>query len=144
MREIQWAERYRTGVPFVDAQHQELFRAVARIQESLARQLDEQVLRLQLEELLSMLKHHFRDEEGFLQHHGYPDLLEHIAEHTALLGELEQIAQRYQQSAAPLASMMGTFLGGWLRHHISEGDFRYARFLKERGIKTDPAPPSVS
>lgn len=137
MREIQWAERYRTGVPFVDAQHQELFRTVARLQESLARSVGDETLRVQLDDLLGLLKQHFRDEETFLQRHGYPDLLEHVAEHTALFSELEQIKLRYEQSAAPLASMMGTFLGGWLRHHISEGDFRYARFLREQGVNPE-------
>lgn len=137
VREIQWAERYRTGIPFVDAQHQELFRVVARLQESLARNLGDPVLRSQLDELLSLLKTHFRDEEEFLRRYGYPDFLEHMAEHTSLLGELEQIRVRYEQSAAPLASMIGTFLGGWLRHHISEGDFNYAKFLRERGLNIE-------
>lgn len=137
MGEIQWAERYRTGIPFVDAQHQELFRVVARLQESLARNAGDPALRNQLDELLSLLRVHFRDEEEFLRRHGYPDLLAHVAEHTALQGELEQIQQRYERNAAPLASMIGTFLGGWLRHHISEGDFNYARFLRERGLSVE-------
>lgn len=144
MREIQWAERYRTGIPFVDAQHQELFRVVARLQESLARCLADQILRDQLDDLLQLLKEHFRDEEDFLRHYDYPDLLVHVAEHTNLLGELAQIKLRYEQAAAPLASMIGTFLGGWLRHHISEGDFLYAKFLRERGLNAEDvqAPPS--
>jgi hemerythrin len=137
VREIQWAERYRTGIPFVDAQHQEIFRVVARLQESLARSLGDQVLRGLLDELLSLLKQHFRDEEDFLRHYDYPGLLEHMTEHTNLFGELEQIKLRYEQAAAPLASMIGTFLGGWLRHHISEGDFLYAKFMRERGHNTD-------
>lgn len=133
MGEIQWAERYRTGIPFVDAQHQELFRVVARLQESLARNAGEPALRAQLDDLLSLLQEHFRDEEEFLRRYGYPNLLDHVAEHTAMFGELEQIKLRYERNAAPLASMIGTFLGGWLRHHISEGDFNYAKFLRERG-----------
>lgn len=140
MREIQWAERYRTGIPFVDAQHQELFRVVARLQEALARNLGDPALRALLEELLDQLKVHFRDEEEFLRRYDYPDILEHMAEHTALFGELEQIKLRYEQAVAPLASMIGTFLGGWLRHHISEGDFLYARFMRERGLDIDAVP----
>lgn len=137
MREIQWAERYRTGIPFVDAQHQELFRVVARLQEALARNLGDQVLRSQLDELLALLKVHFRDEEEFLRRYNYPEILEHMSEHTSLFSELEQIKLRYEQAAAPLASMIGTFLGGWLRHHISEGDFLYAKFMRERGVNID-------
>lgn len=133
LRDIQWAERYRTGIPSVDAQHQELFRVVARLQEALAGGLHDAVLRRQLEELLALLEEHFRDEEDLLRRQGYPELLAHVAEHTTLLGELAHIKVRYEQSAAPLASMIATFLGGWLRHHISEGDFLYAKFLRERG-----------
>jgi hemerythrin-like metal-binding protein len=135
--EIQWAERYRTGIPFIDAQHHELFRVVARLQESLARNVADTVLRDQLDDLLTLLKEHFRDEEDFLRRYEYPDLLSHLAEHTGLFGELEHIKVRYEQAAAPLASMIGTFLGGWLRHHISEGDFLYAKFLRERGISAE-------
>lgn len=133
LREIQWAERYRTGIPSVDAQHQELFRVVARLQEALNSGLDDPGLRRQLDELLALLEAHFRDEEDLLHRQGYPDLLAHVQEHTTLLGELAHIKVRYEQSAAPLASMIATFLGGWLRHHISEGDFHYAKFLRERG-----------
>lgn len=134
LREIQWAERYRTGIPSVDAQHQELFRVVARLQEALAGGQGEPALRRQLDELLELLESHFRDEEDLLRQQDYPELLEHAAEHTALLGELAHIKVRYERSAAPLASMIATFLGGWLRHHISEGDFLYAKFLRERGL----------
>jgi len=105
---------------------------VARLQEALASGAGDLQLRRQLEELLALLEAHFRDEEELLRLQGYPDLLAHVQEHTALLGELAHIRVRYEQSAAPLASMIATFLGGWLRHHISEGDFHYARFLRER------------
>lgn len=105
---------------------------VARLQEALASGAGDPQLRRQLEELLTLLEAHFRDEEELLRQQGYPDLLAHVQEHTALLGELAHIRVRYEQSAAPLASMIATFLGGWLRHHISEGDFHYARFLRER------------
>lgn len=141
MREIQWAERYRTGIPFVDAQHQELFRVVARLQEALVRGLGDQALRSQLDELLTLLKEHFRDEEEFLRKYDYPDLLEHMVEHTTLFSELENIKLRYEQAAAPLASMIGTFLGGWLRHHISEGDFLYAKFMREKGVDIEDVQP---
>lgn len=133
LRDIQWAERYRTGIPSVDAQHQELFRVVARLQEALAGGMGDPVLRHQLDDLLALLETHFRDEEDLLRRQDYPELLEHVAEHSALLGELAHIKVRYEQSAAPLASMVATFLSGWLRHHISEGDFLYAKFLRERG-----------
>ena len=144
MREIQWAERYRTGIPFVDAQHQELFRVVARLQEALARGVGEQALRGQLEELLSLLKEHFRDEEDFLRKYEYPDLLDHMVEHTTLFSELESIKVRYEQAAAPLASMVGTFLSGWLRHHISEGDFLYAKFMRDKGVDIEDVRPPAT
>lgn len=130
MREIQWAERYRTGISFIDAQHQDLFRIVARLQEAMAGGRDEAALRELLDELVDRLGSHFRDEEDFLRRVDYPDLLEHAAEHAALLGEITAIQDRYRHAQAPLASMIGTFLGGWLRHHISEGDFRFADFLR--------------
>ncbi|MBI4912241.1 MAG: hemerythrin family protein [Acidobacteria bacterium] len=134
MSQIQWAERYRTGIPFIDAQHQELFRSVARVQEVIQSNGDPEAIRELMEGLLSRLQTHFRDEEAVLERLGYPDLLTHASEHASLARELQEMLDRFQGVPASGAALAATFLSGWLRHHISGEDFQYLAFLREHGI----------
>jgi hemerythrin len=51
-----------------------------------------------------------------------------------MLTSLHELLDQFQDSHQVMALMVPTFLEGWLRHHISDGDFGFVTFLKARDL----------
>jgi len=69
-----WHERYATGIPMIDDQHKELFRAINELHDSFQEARPLEVIRPLMNFLLTYTISHFRTEESFMQEQGYPDL----------------------------------------------------------------------
>ena len=125
-----WKSQYETGIAIIDEQHKRLFEALEQVQEAVAHGSSKDDIRGLVQGLMADTREHFRTEEAIMAHHGFPDLLAHIREHELLMEKLEDLNHRFEENQDSMALMMTTFMGGWLRHHISEGDLSYAEFMK--------------
>ncbi|GLH71670.1 hemerythrin [Geothrix limicola] len=129
-----WNTRYDTGIRIIDEQHQELFRIV----EALRRMVQDGTRRTEVEALLEDLvtcsERHFATEEGIMARYGYPDLTQHVSEHATMLTSLHELLAKFQESDQAMAMLVPTFMEGWLKHHISDGDFGFVTFLKARNL----------
>lgn len=132
--EVSWNTRYETGIQIIDEQHQELFRIV----ENLRRMVQDGNRRREIETLLGELvtcsERHFAAEEAYMSRFHYPDLVPHVAEHASMLTSLQELRAKFQENHQAMALMVPTFLEGWLKHHISDGDFGFVTFLKSRNL----------
>jgi hemerythrin-like metal-binding protein len=132
--EVTWNSRYDTGIRLVDEQHRELFEIVERLR----RLVQEGAPRAEVETLLGDLlvcsERHFATEETYMSKFAYPDLPQHVAEHAAMLTSLRELSGRFQESHQAMALMVPTFMEGWLKHHISDGDFGFVTFLKAHNL----------
>lgn len=129
-----WSTRYHTGIQLIDEQHKELFSTVNELRRTVQAGADRQVIEHLLEVLLKASARHFASEEGFMAEHGYPDLAQHVAEHVAMLTSLKELQAKFLESHHSMAMMVPTFMEGWFKHHISDGDFGFVTFLKARGL----------
>ncbi|MBP1772119.1 MAG: Hemerythrin-like, metal-binding protein [Holophagaceae bacterium] len=127
-----WNERYNTGIQVVDAQHQELFQIVERLRRMVQGQADRTAIEEQLQTLVVCSERHFATEEGYMERVGYPDLTQHLAEHASMLSSLHELLAKFRESDQAMALMVPTFMEGWLKHHISDGDFGFVTYLKSR------------
>ena len=130
MTKIVWKSQYETGIPIIDEQHRRLFEALDQVQEAVADGSTKDEIRSLIQALLAATREHFRTEEAIMTRHGFPDLLAHTREHEMMMEKLEDLNQRFEGSHDSMALLVTTFMGGWLRHHISEGDFSYVQFIK--------------
>ena len=129
-----WNSRYNTGIQAIDDQHQELFRLV----DLLRRMVQEGSPRPEIEgvlaELLACTQRHFATEEAFMARTSYPDFNQHLAEHASMLASLHELLAKFRESQEAMALMVPTFMEGWLKHHISDGDFGFVSYLKARNL----------
>lgn len=132
--EFIWNSRHDSGIGVFDEQHHELFQMVARlhglVQEGAARSLVEALL----EDLLACSARHFAAEEAFMSKFAYPDYEQHVSEHQSMLGSLQDLKASFLESRLSMVGVVPTFLEGWLKHHISNGDFGFISFLKARNL----------
>ena len=129
-----WSTRYHTGIQLIDEQHKELFSTVNQLRRSVQAGGDREAIGLLLEGLLEASARHFSTEEAYMAEHGYPDLAQHVAEHVSMLTSLKELHTKFMESHHTLALMVPTFMEGWFKHHISDGDFGFVTFLKARGV----------
>ena len=129
-----WNPRYDTGIQVVDDQHHELFALVERLRVSVQKGTPPEETRALLVDLVSATEQHFMTEEAIMASALYPDLAQHVAEHASMLTSLYELRAKFQENPQALALMVPTFMDGWLRHHISDGDFGFITFLKARNL----------
>ena len=132
--EAVWNTRYDTGIRLIDEQHQELFRIVDRLRRMVQEGADRAEVEALLEDLVACSERHFATEETFMGRFAYPDLAQHVSEHATMLTSLHELLTKFQESHHAMALMVPTFMEGWLRHHISDGDFGFVTFLKARNL----------
>ena len=129
-----WNTRYNTGIQLIDEQHQELFQLVGRLRQQVQVSAERGEIEHLLEDLVTCSERHFATEEAHMAQVGYPDLTQHVAEHTSMLGSLHELLGKFRESHQAMAMMVPTFMEGWLKHHISDGDFGFVTFLKARNM----------
>lgn len=129
-----WHPRYSTGIKIIDDQHQEIFLALSRLRAAVFMGGEGEHVGDLLEYFDLLTQRHFKTEEDFMRLHGYPAYEAHQEEHRFAQASLKEIRERYAEQPEALANMVVTFVNGWLKHHISEGDFQYVEFLKAKGV----------
>lgn len=129
-----WNTRYSTGIQLIDEQHKELFAVVNELRRAVQAGADRAEIRTLISKLLKCSEEHFATEEAYMSRYGYPDLTQHVAEHISMVTSLRELSDKFDESHHTMALMVPTFMEGWLRHHISDGDFGFVTFLKSRGL----------
>ena len=132
--DVVWTAKYSTGIQLIDEQHKELFSTVNQLRRLVQEGGEREEIARQLKVLMDASARHFATEEGFMAQYHYPDLTQHVAEHAAMLTSLQELHTKFLDNHQTMALMIPTFMEGWLRHHISDGDFGFVTFLKARGL----------
>jgi len=128
---ITWDPTLVTGVPEIDAQHEELFRRLDALLEAIRGGRSREEVGRTLAFLEDYASHHFAAEEARMQERGYPGLPDHRAEHQGFRTDLRALEAEFLRDG-PTASLIirvNTQLTGWLRSHIYRTDRAMARFL---------------
>ena len=132
--EITWNSQYDTGLRIIDEQHRELFGIVESLRRRIQAGAPGDEVETLLGDLVGCSERHFTTEEAIMSQSGYPDLSQHVAEHSSMLVSLRELQAGFQASQQALAMLMPTFLEGWLKHHVCDGDFGFVTFLKAHGL----------
>ncbi len=127
-----WNPSLDLGIPWIDAQHRELFHRVARF-ESAVREGEPGY---RLEELFAFLAEyaleHFAAEEKFMREVGYPRLAEHVEAHREFSRQFSLLVPRWStegETPELLAALQG-FLDTWLTAHVGTTDQLIGEFVR--------------
>ena len=118
-----------TGIQAIDEQHTQLLTCLDRLEYSVCRGSGFPAALDAMVSLLEYVRNHFSFEEAYLAFHAYPKLEEHIKEHEAISGELENFEQKMLRGEDIGASLV-TLLRNWIVVHIGAEDAQYAEFFQ--------------
>ncbi len=125
------------GIPSIDEEHRIILEMICRL-EAAGEDRSRQVAGEVLADLKEYTVRHFKHEESLLRSVDYPELDEHIAEHRALTGRVDQLMSECDRMHH---DNLVQLLDGWIRHHIMEVDRRYADHVI--GRETEERSPCV-
>jgi hemerythrin len=121
---VVWKKEFAIGVSEIDAQHQELFSRLDRLQKSILNGEGKDQLADTIAFLVTYTLRHFKTEEEFQKRCRYPHLAMHAAEHRIFEKELIDLEERlYREGPTEnLANLTSNVLYQWLIQHICQFD----------------------
>ena len=132
---IEWNEKYSTGLPEIDHQHQILISLINTL-DTFRGSDDKPALEQILDTLVEYTKSHFSNEEIMLKNIKYPGFSEHQKQHLKFISQIEQFKDKFRKNADNLGDDLLDFLSDWLQAHILHDDFAYVDFRKKNSIKS--------
>ncbi len=134
-----WKEKYKIGVPQIDAQHEELFSRVTAFVETLRSDKEWGIKIASVNETLNFMKDyvvtHFHDEEAYQKEIGYPQFEQHRKIHNDMVDYVGTISEQCEKGGHR-EIVMQQFAGKlvtWLVNHVVADDQKIADFAARRG-----------
>jgi len=126
---MEWQDNYCIGVEEIDQQHKELVKMVSRLQATLVHGNINQEVANALRFLVDYTKHHFADEEKFMESINYEELAHHKDLHKKLINDVVLVLTDIKKGKTidPLALV--DFLISWLVNHVSYEDKKIGKSL---------------
>ena len=130
MLDNEWFEKYRIGVPLIDADHLNLFMEVARFNEQLQSGMSAEELGNSLKFLDKYVGAHFSREEMLMREKGYPQYTQHKALHLHLKKVVFAVRRVFQTDIEKVdKEKLNQFLYNWLVDHILKVDSKLVSYI---------------
>lgn len=130
MTDNQWFEKYKIGVPLIDADHLNLFMEVAHFNEHLQSGMTAEELGKSLNFLDKYVGAHFAREEMLMREKGYPYYTQHKALHLHLKKVVFAVRRVFQTDMEKVDKVkLNQFLHDWLVEHILKVDIKLVPYV---------------
>lgn len=140
----QWFEKYRIGVPLIDADHLSLFQEVARFQQCMNSGMSSNDLDQALTFLYKYVGAHFAREEQLMREKHYPKYAQHKAVHHHLKKVVYAVRKIFQAEPERVdKEKLHAFLNDWLRNHILTMDKALAPYIEGPFARTRGGAPDA-
>jgi hemerythrin len=126
---IEWKDEYSVGVPDVDHEHQELIALINDLHDAMSRDNSDFTVMDFLGEIYAHVSAHFALEEKIMRERKYDQYAEHKADHEALLDELRDIMDDYEENAWFSDEEFAKAVEKWFSDHFRNRDARLHKHL---------------
>ena len=130
---MSWNSSLATGIPSIDAQHQQLVTYVNDLYDAMTQKKGREATGKILGQLVDYTLKHFAHEEQWFAKAGYPDTAAHVAEHKDLTNQVKTFGAAFASGKAAVDADLMNFLRAWLMNHIMRSDKKYVASLKAAG-----------
>lgn len=131
MTVIKWHESYNTGVAQFDTEHHKIVELIDSMFAAIRDKSGKEITEKACNDVVAYTGYHFANEEQAMQAVGYPDLVEHIAEHNRLKAEALRFQAMINTNFPEGTSEFYRFLRDWLVKHIQDCDKKYGPYLQD-------------
>jgi len=126
---IAWRDEFSVGVPDVDYEHQKLIALINDLYDAMSTKDSNVTVMDFLGEIYANVSAHFALEEKIMRERNYDQYAEHKADHEALLDELRDIMDDYEERAYFSDDAFANAVETWFTTHFSTRDARLHKHL---------------
>lgn len=131
MGQIKWQPQYEIGIKEVDDQHKHLVEVINKVLDANAQNKLNEYFGEAMKELVDYTNYHFNSEEAFMEKIGYPNLLEHRAQHKVLVKQLVKILEDLKAGKQQVVNELPSILKNWVIKHVFDHDRLIGLYYKE-------------
>ncbi|MES9858949.1 MAG: hemerythrin family protein [Sedimenticola sp.] len=125
-----WFDKYKIGVPLIDADHQSLFEQIYKLRENLNNESDLVEMGQSIQFLYQYVGAHFAREEQLMIEKHYPRYVQHKAAHYHLKRVVFAVQRIYQEMPEKVdKDKLEKFLAFWLIEHIQRMDMELEPYI---------------
>lgn len=128
MQPFEWTEDCSVGLPELDVQHRQLIESLGELLRCARAGDSAKLAQVALTNVVQYGERHLRREELVLRVRGFPDYLDHKAEHDVYRRKVASL--QLQADRRDLSIRIAKFLTEWWRAHILTSDQKYARYFR--------------
>ncbi len=132
---LDWYKAYSVGVDSIDKQHIELLTIINEFHEKLHNGEGRAGLLTVFTKLKLFTSNHFAYEEKFMEEFGFEGFLEHKKEHDALIAQMVDLENRFNNGENALSYKVILFVKEWITVHMVGTDHKYSDFMIHHGLK---------
>ncbi|ABK43127.1 methyl-accepting chemotaxis sensory transducer [Magnetococcus marinus MC-1] len=125
-----WNSHLVIGVAQMDKEHSQLVALINQLYHTILEGGSSKQGQPVLEALMRYTQDHFKHEEALLKQMHYPDLQAHMAEHRALIEQVQHFQQDFERGQASINLRLVGFLKDWLSNHILGSDKPYGTYVR--------------
>ncbi|MCG6188887.1 bacteriohemerythrin [Maribellus maritimus] len=130
MKDLNWKNQYSVGVFEIDAEHRIFLKTIKKIYHAFESEMDDEIIKLLLEELYKYADFHFTSEENVMLMNDYPDYKSHKKQHDELIQTLANTINFLDVKKIDKEQLI-RFLIQWFKEHTASIDLKLGTYLKE-------------
>ena len=127
-----WNPAYSVGCDEIDQQHKQLFQLADDLHRAMSEGRAKKALAGLLKRLVDYTAYHFSTEERRMTESGYPNYVQHHAEHVKLTERVLEYQKKVLSGETAVSIEVLQFLSDWLKHHIQASDQKLSVYLKAK------------
>jgi len=133
---VEWIEKWNSGNDVIDNDHRILVELSNKLIESTFLEISVDVVKEQIDQIVSHIVHHFEQEEQILKRIAYPEVAEHMQSHKDLVAEIGVIIENYRNGKSNITDLISFLVGKVVIGHMLMMDTKF--FLYTKAEKQDP------
>ena len=115
---------FKIGVPFVDAQHEEMLKILFKLEKAVKEGRDEQEFSGIVEELVEYTRYHFSQEEQYMLDKGLPNYENHKRHHDNYTERILELQQKHLEDKKAMSEELIDIMKDWSISHVYNMDKR--------------------
>jgi hemerythrin-like metal-binding protein len=138
MELIKWSEKFATGVPDIDSEHEELINSINTFYLKQKDGIDKSESVQILNNIYGSIHAHFMLEERLMKKNAYDEYEQHKNDHAKLLDDLRDITMELEQTSQLDEQQLKTSLNDWFMVHFKTFDSRLHKLEQLIASKKSP------